>query len=189
MIFRLNMNHGVTQALYMPVLIKLNIKTGRLIGADLEPSLGERKKMSRPKFSEWPFLRKNFHFTAQNFWRPFLVIDYCLSFCLFSVFTVLNLIFNTGYIIIFLTKILIKNLDFRQKSSSLTSFFVSLYFASHPLTVLFKILGERIHGTSPTTKFGGPSPQSHLSLRPWVCYCKRTNNTNYQQNKNGHYGR
>ena len=52
MIFRLNMNHGVTQALYMPVLIKLNIKTGRLIGADLEPSLGERKKMSRPKFSE-----------------------------------------------------------------------------------------------------------------------------------------
>src|SRR6218665_673841 len=43
--------------------------------------------------------------------------------------------------------------------SSLTHFLVSSYFASHPITVLLKILGGRTHGPSPTSNLGAsPSP-------------------------------
>src|SRR6218665_3152197 len=42
-------------------------------------------------------------------------------------------------------------------------------FFSRPTTLLFKILGGRMHGPSPTSNFGGTAPQSSLGLRP----CKK----------------
>jgi len=50
------------------------------------------------------------------------------------------------------------------------TYFFSLcsYFHSHPTTLLLKIFGGgRMHGPSPTSNFGGLSPQPHLNLRPW----------------------
>ena len=46
------------------------------IGGDLAPSLGGRKKIFAAQIFEWPFLGKNFHFNAENFWWLFLVIDH-----------------------------------------------------------------------------------------------------------------
>ena len=48
---------------------------GDLHGAEF----GGRTKLT--KISEWPFLGKDFHFCAQNFWWSFLVIDHDFQIC------------------------------------------------------------------------------------------------------------
>src|SRR6218665_2404124 len=41
----------------------------------------------------------------------------------------------------------------------MTPLLLSSYFYTHPITLLVEILGERMHGPSPTSNFsGGPSP-------------------------------
>ena len=67
-----------------------------------------------------------------------------------------------------MTLLLTKNLDFRTKNSSFTPFLVSSYFASHPITVLLKILEGPIHGPSPTSDFGDRPPI--VSAHVWHRY-------------------
>jgi len=63
-------------------LTKLLPPCGLAMGGDLAPSLGERKKIWRTKFSNDLF-RKNFRFDPGNSDDLFLVIDHILSvFCL-----------------------------------------------------------------------------------------------------------
>src|SRR6218665_2044280 len=80
---------------------------------------------------------------------------FCLgSDSIFSVFVCLYRYIT--YMTLFLTKNLL-----------LKPVLVSSYFASHPITVLLKILEGRMHGPSPLIKFGGTVPQSpHV-----VCNC------------------
>jgi len=53
-----------------------------------------------------------------------------------------------------------------NKNSLNLTFLVTSYFPAHPITLLLKILGGRIHRPSPSvSNFGGLSPQS---LCPWV---------------------
>src|SRR6218665_1755047 len=49
-----------------------------------------------------------------------------------------------------------------SEKDSLTTpfFFLFSYFRAHPTTLLLKILGGRMHGPSPTSNLGGPSPRS-----------------------------
>src|SRR6218665_1981885 len=54
-----------------------------------------------------------------------------------------------------------------------TIFLVSSYFASHPITVLLKILGGRMYGPSPTSHLGVDRPPVPLSLRPCSQRSKR----------------
>src|SRR6218665_3824426 len=113
------------------------------IGGDLAPALGGRK------FSNDLF-RKQFHLISND-----LFLDSILS----------EILYITYMTLLFLTK----SLNFRQKYSSLTLFLVSSYFSSHPITVLLKILGGRMHGPSATSNFEGtvppvpprPPPMSH----------------------------
>ena len=39
-------------------------------------------------------------------------------------------------------------------------FLLTLYFHTHPLTLLLEILGGQIHGPSPTSNYGGTVPSS-----------------------------
>src|SRR6218665_3562325 len=55
---------------------------------------------------------------------------------------------------------------FQKKKSFMTPFLFSLYFHTHPITLLLDILGGRMHGPFPTKNFGGTVPQSSLGLRP-----------------------
>ena len=136
---------------------------------------GDGKNFAAQIF-QWLFKGKDFHFlffAAQNFWRPFLVIDSILSIFLsfLCLFCLKSLMYNIIYMTLFLTKIfkiLTKNLDFRTKTSSLTPFLVSSYFSSHPITALLKILGGGYMGLPPPQILGRPSPQSPLSLRPCI---------------------
>src|SRR6218665_3756029 len=57
-----------------------------------------------------------------------------------------------------------KRLYFRRKKSFMTPVLFSLYFHTHPITLLLQILGGLMHGPSPHLKFWGTVP---LSLRPW----------------------
>ena len=92
-----------------------------IVGGDLAPSLGDENIFGDPNFLRMTVFenrKTKFHFTAQNFWRLFFSHRplFCRFFCLFSVSTVLNLIYRPiTYITLFLTKILTKHLDFRQK--------------------------------------------------------------------------
>src|SRR6218665_3305759 len=61
-----------------------------------------------------------------------------------------------------LLKMSYMTLSSQQKHLSL----LCSYFRAHPTTLLLKILGGRMHGPSPTSKFGGDRPpQSALGLR------------------------
>src|SRR6218665_4203244 len=63
-----------------------------------------------------------------------------------------------------------KNLYFRKKNSFMTPFLHSLYFHTHPITLLLEILRGRMHGPSPHLKFWGDRPPSlrpcHSSISP-----------------------
>jgi len=74
--------------------------------------------------------------------------------CLLSVSTVWNLIYNVGLHDPFLDQ-------FQNKNSSLRPFLVTSWsscFASHPITVLLKILGDGSMGRPAPQILGGPSP-------------------------------
>ena len=101
------------------------------IGGDLAPSLGDGKKFRGPKFPNWPFLGKNFHFHAENFWWLFLVIDHIFLFLCFACLIYLYFWKNPWWHHVLL----------------------SSYFRTHPITLLLKILGERIRGPSSTSIF------------------------------------
>src|SRR6218665_1178850 len=58
----------------------------------------------------------------------------------------------------------------KRINSFMTLFLLCSYFRAHPTTLLLKILEERMHGPSPISNLGGPSPQSPLGIRPWSYY-------------------
>ena len=95
----------------------------------------------------------------RKFLMTFLVIDRILSdFCLS--------LLSISYFVTYLTLFLPKYLDIRTKHSFLIPFLISLYFATHPITLLLEILGGRMHGPSPP-QWLGDCPPVPLSLRPW----------------------
>src|SRR6218665_1424639 len=110
------------------------------IGGDLAPALGGRK------FSNDLF-RKQFHLISND-----LFLDSILS----------EILYITYMTLLFLTK----SLNFRRKYSSLTLFLVSSYFTSHPIRILLKILGGRMHGQPPPKMFWGTVSPAPLSLCP-----------------------
>jgi len=118
------------------------------------------KKLTPKKLND--LFRKKSHFLRENFLitifshRPYLSV-----FCLSPVSTVWNL-YITTYMALFLTK---KPL-FQKEILTWHLFLVCSYFVTHPRTLLLEIMGGRMHGPSPNSNFGGPSPQSPLSLRP-----------------------
>src|SRR6218665_3492196 len=67
-----------------------------------------------------------------------------------------------------MTLFLPKNLYFLTKHSFMTTFLVGSYFATHPITLLLKILGGRMHGPSPTSNLGGPSPHYPSKCPPML---------------------
>ena len=109
---------------------------------------GDRKYFSRTKFSERPFLGKNFRFNAENFF-------FCLS-----------LLSEIWYITLFSTK----NLCFTHKNVFTSTFYLFFsHFVLSPASI--NITSPNIGGTDawavPTSNIlGGTSPQSPLSLRP-----------------------
>src|SRR6218665_3604069 len=72
----------------------------------------------------------------------------------------LNVVYDPYYMTLFSRKNTIS-----EENSFMTLFLFCSYFRAHPTTLLLKILGGRMHGPSPTSNFGGPSP-SPLGLRP-----------------------
>src|SRR6218665_3923408 len=56
--------------------------------------------------------------------------------------------------------------QFQKKNSFTTPFLLCSYFRAHPTTLLLKILGGRMHGTSPHLKLWGDRPPVPLGLRP-----------------------
>src|SRR6218665_6746 len=48
-------------------------------------------------------------------------------------------------------------------------FLLCSYFHAHPTTLLLKILGGTNAWASPPQILGGPSPESPLGLRLWIC--------------------
>src|SRR6218665_4091533 len=56
---------------------------------------------------------------------------------------------------------------FQKKKSFMTPFLFSLYFYTHPITLLLEILGGRMHGPFPHLKFWGDRPPVlPIGLRP-----------------------
>jgi len=109
------------------------------------------RRLGGTEIFEWPFLGTNFHFTPQNFWRPFL--DSILS--------------EIWYITYMTPLLLTKNLNFRQKYSSLTPFLSQFVrFITFHNSTFQNIGGWWMHGPSPTSNFGGPSPQFPLKSPP-----------------------
>ena len=112
------------------------------------------------------FLGKNFHFHAQNFWWPFLVID-----CIFSVFamSLWSLLSQILYIAYHLSPFLYdKNLYFSWKNSVVTPFLLNSYFQASDNT---RPTSPNIGGTNtlavhPPQILGGRHPSTPLSLRP-----------------------
>jgi len=114
------------------------------IGGDLGPSLGERKKLSGRKFLSaffvkiFPFLRRKFLMTI---------------FRILPVFTVWNVTESIWHYMVFSWR------ENPLKKSLMTPFLLSSYFRTHPpTTILLEILGGRMHGPSPTSKFGVTVP-------------------------------
>src|SRR6218665_1168239 len=131
------------------------------ISGDMAPTLeGGRKKCSRPKFSNDFFSISAPNISDDLFFSHVLFVFVCLYVSLQSEISYIT--YMTDCMTPFF---LTKNLDFRQKYSSLTPFLVSPYNASHPVTALLKILGGRMHGPPPPQIGDGPSPFP-LSLRP-----------------------
>ena len=131
------------------------IKSGWKLGAEF----GGTEKNSRNKFSNDLCLGKNFHFNAQNFWWPFLVIVSILS-----VFLSVSLLSEIWYVT-FMT--FWPKTYLRTKNSSLRTFLVRSYFASSNNSTSPNI-GGRMHGRPPP-QILGVCPPDPLSLRPW-CY-------------------
>ena len=67
---------GQYQSFFLVVFLLIDVCLFAL--AETWRRLWGAEKNSLPRFSN-DLLRKNVHFCAQNFWRPFLVIDYILS--------------------------------------------------------------------------------------------------------------
>src|SRR6218665_2793155 len=105
------------------------------------------------------FVGKNSHFYTQISDDLFLVIDQVFSdfFYLFQIFHIFALL-NVMYDPFFTRKSPISENNYFLDD---TFFLLCSYFRAHPTTLLLKILGGgRMHGPSPTSIFGGPSPQS-----------------------------
>src|SRR6218665_837270 len=104
-----------------------------------------RKIFFVEKFFECPFLGNNFHFFS---YRPYFV-------CLLPVSTVLNRIFYN------------KKPLFHNKTLLHNTIFCPFVLAAHPITLLLKILGGRMHGP-PHPNFLGvgrsPLPPKSLSM-------------------------
>ena len=106
---------------------------------------GDATIFFRPKISEWGFFGK-------NFWWPFF--SYRPSFSDFPfLFPDFPCLYYDKYRI----------LPFPHKKN--TFLLLYSYFHTHPTTLLLKILGGPMHGPSPTSNLGGPSPVP-LGLRP-----------------------
>ena len=107
------------------------------IGRDLAPSLGWEGTNFR-----MTFLGKEFHFNAENFWWPFLVIDRLLFvFCLPEIWHKPNM-----------TLFLTKNIYFTKSISSSNLFLVTSYFPGHPLILLFQYYVTVLRLISTSTK-------------------------------------
>ena len=112
-------------------------------GGDLAPSLGGTEQ----NFADQDdvFSEKISIFAAKISDDLFLVIDQVFSN--FRIFILLDVVLHDpSYITL--------------SSQEKPFFLLFSYFRAHPTTLLLKILGGRMHGPSPTSNFGGPSPQS-----------------------------
>ena len=139
------------------------------IGGDLAPSLGEREKISQTEISEWRFLWKNFHFHAQNFWWPFLVIDH--------VFQIFPTFFKISHILTACNHCNVVCDPSSQEKSLFQKiipwwhlFYSVRAFARIRQTLLLKILGGRMHAwavPSTSNSWGDRPPVSPRS--PPLC--------------------
>ena len=122
-------------------------------GGNLAPSLGGGRTNFSPTnmtffLNKFPFYRQKFRMTF------FLVIDQV--FRIFTDFPDLYFVRCRTWPFVhahFLTR---KHL-----------FLLFSYFRAHPTTLLLKILGGRMHGPSPTSNLGGPSPKLSVLLGPY----------------------
>jgi len=106
---------------------------------------GDGKKFRGPNFPKIFFYENISIFNAENFWRPFLIIDLLLSpFASLP----LSKIWYIPYIF-FLTK----NLYFTKNIPSSHIFLSTAYFPAHPVTLLLQILTDGCMGRHPPQIF------------------------------------
>jgi len=127
----------------------------RRLGAEF----GRDGKNFADQIFDWPFLKKKFPFQGRKFLMTFVVID---SICLFYCLSLLSEILHIIYIPFPL-------FYFRTKNSFVTTFLLSSYFHTHPITLLLETLGGTDALAVPHLKFWRTVPQSPLSL----CPCKQ----------------
>ena len=75
---------------------------------------GDGKNFRRPSFLNEVLFRKKFHFHAQNFWWPFLVINHVFKifpifFLIFPIFTACNVVCNTVFTLFMLLRASVKH--------------------------------------------------------------------------------
>ena len=80
---------------------------------------------------------------------PFSRPKFLMVFQIFRIFIVLNVVYDPFFT---------RKTTISEKNSLMTPFLLCSYFRAHPTTQLLKIFGGRMHGPSPTSNFGGPSP-------------------------------
>ena len=133
-----------------------NTTTHHISGGDLAPSLGDGNFFRGPTFLNDVFFRRKFPFS-----RPKIR---------FSV----SLLCKMSYITLIWPFLHKKKHYFRKEFLDDTYFLLCSSFRARPATLLLKILGGQCMGRSPTSNFGGPSPQSprspplhHIYLGDW----------------------
>jgi len=139
----------------------MNCEQWRRPGAEF----GEWKKKNfrGPKFLN-DFFGKKFHFHGQHFWWPFLVIDQ-----VFRIFPFFSQIFPFFYYVqcVVYNPFVTRTIAISEKNSFMTPFFtLFVLLRASDNTTSQNIEGDGCMGRSPTSNFGGPSPQSPLGLRP-----------------------
>src|SRR6218665_2203346 len=101
------------------------------------------------------FFQEKFPFPRPKFLMTFLVNDHVFEISQsFSRFPTISTVLNIIYVPFFTRKPPIL-----ENNSLMTPFLLCFYFRAHQTTLLFKILGRRMHGPSPASNLGGPSPQ------------------------------
>src|SRR6218665_1905250 len=133
-------------------------------GGDLAPSLGGGGDIfSDQDFLNDGFLRKKIPiFTAEISDDHFLNHrpDFSDFPLIFRIFTMLNVVYDP-----FLTR----KTTISEKNSFMTLFYSGRTFARIRQHYFSKYWGDGCMGRTPTSNFGGPSPQSPLGLPPGLC--------------------
>src|SRR6218665_2554022 len=124
------------------------------MGGDLAPSFGGTKTFFADLYDT--FSGKNFNFHAEKFLTTYFFSQ--PGFQILRFFTLLSVVYD-----LFFTR----KTTISEKNSLIAPFFYSVRtFARIRQHYTSLNIGGPMHGPSPTSNFGGPSPHSPLGLRP-----------------------